>query len=753
MQHRLNILRSIVGPATVLGLLALLGCGGGSSSSGGPPPPPPPPADFSLSVQPNNVEFGQGSSATAQVSITPINGFSAQVNINITGVPSNVTATPASFSLSATGQQTVTFSSSASAAAGSSTLSVAGTSGTLSHTGSLTLAIDTPATGMHPPLRTRYLRTDAQWSYGFLNFFPQRWITYDPGTKRFFANNYALNRIDVLDATSELQIGSIPIPAPWVSDETPDHSTLYVGTLIGDVYTVDPVAMKVTKRFPSVEIGPAGFSANEVGVLADGRLALLGSTGGIPFVDGYAELAAWNPADNSLQILRGVESTPPLICDQLGAIAEMTVNADRTGILISSADSDGTLCLVDPSTSTYRDAALGGFLPPTLIPPDGQSVILAGGAAVDILDARGIFVTDSFQIGDGTGFYRYILSLDGNTLFAIPTSGTVGLAYNWRTHAQTGWLTSFSTRDLESWTTPQAIDETGLIAGVIGNGVSFLDGGSLLNGSPGLQVPNPSVLPTSGSAAGGTPTLVVSDINATRLNQIFFGTGVAEGATIDSLGIHVNSPPGHPGPVDVGVTASDGAFELSPEWFSYGPWTVESTPNAATAEGGGTATIYGYGFGAFGQAQQAPGLQISFGGENATIVQYLPTLATATLDPYYPFPLEGIVVTVPPGTAGSTVDSLEPTRIGYREKCLHLLSRDAAALAQRRGPGAGDLRPASRCLLLHRSDPGTCIFSNPKPVVGPNTHCERFPLVGHFAFTRRQQAGGCRCWSQCDLSP
>jgi hypothetical protein len=57
---------------------------------------------------------------------------------------------------------------------------------------------------MHPATRTRYLRTDAQWSYGFLNFFPQPWILYDPGTKRFFANNTALNRIDVFDAATEL---------------------------------------------------------------------------------------------------------------------------------------------------------------------------------------------------------------------------------------------------------------------------------------------------------------------------------------------------------------------------------------------------------------------------------------------------------------------------------------------------------------------------------------------------------------------
>jgi streptogramin lyase len=37
-------------------------------------------------------------------------------------------------------------------------------------------------------------------------------------------------------------------------------------------------------------------------------------------------------------------------------------------------------------------------------------------------------------------------------------------------------------------------------------------------------------------------------------------------------------------------------------------------------------------------------------------MQYIPTLATGALDPYYPFPLQGIVVTVPPGTPGSVAD-------------------------------------------------------------------------------------------------
>ena len=55
--------------------------------------------------------------------------------------------------------------------------------------------------------------------------------------------------------------------------------------------------------------------------------------------------------------------------------------------------------------------ALGGFLPPALVPPDGKEILLAGGARVDVVDGQGLFLTGSFQIGDGPGSYRERTSL------------------------------------------------------------------------------------------------------------------------------------------------------------------------------------------------------------------------------------------------------------------------------------------------------------------------------------------------------
>ena len=57
-------------------------------------------------------------------------------------------------------------------------------------------------------------------------------------------------------------------------DDTPDHTTLYVGTQIGDVYTIDTASLTVTHRYLASQIGPYGYQASTALVLADGRLAL-----------------------------------------------------------------------------------------------------------------------------------------------------------------------------------------------------------------------------------------------------------------------------------------------------------------------------------------------------------------------------------------------------------------------------------------------------------------------------------------------
>jgi WD40 repeat protein len=100
------------------------------------------------------------------------------------------------------------------------------------------------------------------------------------------------------------------------------------------------------------------------------------------------------------------------------------------------------------------------------------------------------------------------------------------------------------------------------------------------------------------------------------------------------------------------VLTSDGGAEFLPQAFSYGPAIVEVTPNASTAEGGGTAVVFGFGFGSVTGNDQIPqGLQVTAGGQQVQIAAFN---ANGYSYGSAPTPLESLSFTIPPGTAGAT---------------------------------------------------------------------------------------------------
>ena len=80
------------------------------------------------------------------IKATPVNGFTGQVNVVIAGLPARVTANPASLPLTAGVVQSLTFTAASSAAAGNFTITFTGTSGSLTHTTTVSLTVAAPAT-------------------------------------------------------------------------------------------------------------------------------------------------------------------------------------------------------------------------------------------------------------------------------------------------------------------------------------------------------------------------------------------------------------------------------------------------------------------------------------------------------------------------------------------------------------------------------------------------------------------------------
>ncbi|SEB65250.1 PQQ-binding-like beta-propeller repeat protein [Terriglobus roseus] len=111
--------------------------------------------DFTLTVSPAAITAVAGGTA-GQVSVRAdaVNGLTGTVAVAIVGVPAGVTASPTSLVLTPGTAQTVTFTASAAAVASNSNLTFTATSGSLSHTGTAALTVQSTLITVAPDVTT-----------------------------------------------------------------------------------------------------------------------------------------------------------------------------------------------------------------------------------------------------------------------------------------------------------------------------------------------------------------------------------------------------------------------------------------------------------------------------------------------------------------------------------------------------------------------------------------------------------------------
>jgi hypothetical protein len=275
------------------------------------------------------------------------------------------------------------------------------------------------------PSRMRYVRTDAaalywQWPNPY-------WMIYNPPTARFFVADPATSRVIALDAATEAAVGSMQVPGAFAIDDTPDHSTLYVGTQIGDIYQIDPVALTVTHRYLASQIGEGGFDAGTALVMADGSLALLPLAGGIPGIDGYQEFAIWNPVTNSISFYERGVCPPGMLgpCTVLptGEIGAFVRTPDRTKVVAASIDDDCTVCEVTEATGAQKCAVGGGYIHDLAISPDGNWIIIPPVVFSAQTLAQVAQLSFAGACSSAGAFGGYVVSADSKTLYI--TSGNL----------------------------------------------------------------------------------------------------------------------------------------------------------------------------------------------------------------------------------------------------------------------------------------------------------------------------------------
>jgi hypothetical protein len=100
---------------------------------------PAPNPDFTITASPTSRTVGTPGTTTYTVTIAKVNGFNGVVSLSVTGLPSRTTGSFSPTSVTGSGTSTLTISTRSRTAIGSFVLTIKGTSGTLSHSTTVSL--------------------------------------------------------------------------------------------------------------------------------------------------------------------------------------------------------------------------------------------------------------------------------------------------------------------------------------------------------------------------------------------------------------------------------------------------------------------------------------------------------------------------------------------------------------------------------------------------------------------------------------
>ncbi len=221
-------IRARVGAAGVLGMV-LTGCSGSGSAPVTTPASPAAAADFTLAVSPSAQTVTAGAPASSVTLLaTGSNGFTGPVAVNVNGLGSGVTTSPATISLTPGTAATVTLTATSAAAAGAEAVTFTGTSGSLSHQAPLALTV--APTAVKPPAGPdvttyHYDNTRQGWNGQETILTPGNVASATFGLKGLYALD---GKVDA----APLYLGAVALPAGATN-------VLYAATEHDSVYALD----------------------------------------------------------------------------------------------------------------------------------------------------------------------------------------------------------------------------------------------------------------------------------------------------------------------------------------------------------------------------------------------------------------------------------------------------------------------------------------------------------------------------------
>jgi hypothetical protein len=572
------------------------------------------------------------------------------VQVTLTGMPSGIISNPTSpFSVAAGQNAAVVFGAASNAATGQFSVTAQGTCGSLSHSSSLSVSVQTGTSQDLP--RSTYVRND---SLSLLDSPPgephRRHVVYDASGKRFFVANRGMNRVEIYASSDASLQATIDVPGTSSVDLSTDGTTLWVGTAMEQILAINTTSLQVATRYPVPGLTPIPNVVfdrpTEVLALSTGKALIRLRQPSIS----EALLALWDPASNLFTNL--TPAAPALFQSGVGVMAR---SGDHTRVIVACNDSTGEVGVFDSNGNLLTGPkALGsGPISFAAANTDGSRFAVVFGAPgtsqVLLLDGN-LNLLSSYSSPSAGGI---VFSRDGQTLYVAEPfgSGHVLTALSVLNLSSLGQIPDLAVEGVP--TILEDADETQLLVGLSNRGVNFLDAANprtLPQNAPAFASA-PVAQPAEGTSAGGV-SITLHGFNFTSNPQIRFGAQSAVNATAtSSTQLQVSSPASATsGPVNLTAYFSNGWIVVAPAAFSYGPAIIQVLPNAGQQAGGDTVFLLGFGFGA-----SAGSLTVTIGGAAATVqnVESLPSFASAlSLDATYPFSLERITVTTPPGAPG-----------------------------------------------------------------------------------------------------
>ncbi len=637
-------------PALGLAILVFTaGCGGGSG--GGVIQPPPPQPDFTISLSSASVSLPQGGTSTpVTVSVVSENGFAGNVQVTLAGLPAGIISDPTSpFSMAAGQNTAVVFGAAFKASTGQFSVTAQGTSGSLSHSSGLSLSIQAGSAQNLP--RSSYVRNDSVLLLDSPVGEPhRRHVVYDAVGKCFFVANRAMNRVEVFASSDTSLQATVDAPGASSVDLSTDGATLWVGTALEQILAVNTKTLQVVTRYPVAGLTPIPNIVfdrpNEVLSLATGKLLVRLRQ---PSAS-EALLTLWDPASNLITNL--TPAAPALFQQGVGVMAR---SGDHTRVIVASNDSTGEIAVFDSNGHLLTGPkALGaGTVSFVAANSDGSRFAVVfgtpGTAQVFLLDGN-LNSLGSYSSPSAAGI---VFSRDGRTLYVAEPfgNGHVVTALSIANLQKLGQIPDLAVEGVP--TIPEDADETQLLVGLSNRGLNFLDAANLLTLPQDAPVfaSAPVAQPAEGTNMGGV-SITLNGFNFSSNPQIRFGLQSTVNATAtSSTQLQVSSPPSATsGPVNLTAYFSNGWIAVAPAAFSYGPAILQVFPDAGSQTGGDTLFLLGFGFGA-----STGILTVTIGGAAATVqkVESFPSFAGAlSLVATYPFSLERITVTTPPGSPG-----------------------------------------------------------------------------------------------------